>query len=505
MRIGIVAYQIKKVEQGILITRACSNIENYLQTTNWDEAVSFLTEDKGKALHICWSLKDFTNSLFSLLPEEKRMELGEKARVFVGDTKLFNVNYLLGITTTKHIKGNFYQRLENNLYQLKHWMPDGTPEPSSIAVVTNYGENILKALEQMKVYPDKLTSPVATFLVDLSKNNLPTIYSFNEDWLDAQNYAGKMMRCEWRSAFKLGYWNKTWCYDLVSAYPSIMANLPNTDYCSARYSKVYLKSDWGIVKGRVEITTPVSPLVFDTGDGYICPVGVWKGYFTTEEIDWLERWQAGRFILEDGWFFHWKGSKPYHQVISRLLALRQTGDPMVVSLAKKMALGMSGKLDEDHKDGNLGELYNPILAAITRSRCRLAVADFIYTNNIMDNLIAVMVDGILVDKEVPITESGYPGTWRLESQSPALVLGKGEVWRPSKKPLGISFVEIVGAIKKEPDRSCYEFNGGKRIIDLLLGATDLDRDFPECPKTGRELISGIYSSNPLKLSSFAKD
>lgn len=497
---GIVGYRAEQQAQGVLLTRSYAGIIEICLAKDFDQAVDFLTVTYPNSLHVCWSLHDFKEALFSLLPAEALDKLKEgNSRVRIDPTKIFSIDKVLGITTRKLARGNFADELETNLYQLQHWLPDGTPEPDSVASLAELGESILDALENIDIYPNKLTSPIAVYTDNLDPDSLPTVYSFNLDWLEAVNYASRMMSYEWRSAYKLGYFDQVWVYDLQSAYPAIMASLPSTDGCYAQKSNTYIKADWGILKGKVEVTAKVSPLVYDTGDGYILPSGVWEGYFTNEEIAWLEKWGAGKFILEDGWFFKFGSKKPYKEIVNRLLTLRRTNNGMVADLAKKVGQGLSGKLDESHQDGNLGVYYNPILAAMTRSRCRLAVADFIYTNRLVDSLIAVQVDGVISDREATITEYGYPGSWRFEGISPALILSKGWIWRPGKQPQGIGFEEITEAMKAQPDQSVYVFNGGKRSVDLLLPPDD-DRDYSDYPQTGREALTKHYSSQPLELA-----
>jgi len=497
---GIIGWTATKENEGIKLTRATtSGYRESLTAKDFETAATFLADDRGEALHVCWSLHAFRQSLFTLLPAKTLDELNEgKPKVYCNNVKIFSVDHLLGITIAKLVSGNIWQRLETNLYQLMHWLPDGIPEPDNATEVAKLGEQVIDGLESMGIYPDRLTSPVALYEQTYLNGYFPTIYSFNENWLEAMQYASQMMRYEWRSAYKLGYFDKAWAYDLMSAYPAIILNLPSTDGCYAQYSTTYQKHDWGILKGKVEVTAPISPLVYDIGEGYINPSGTWQGYFTTEEIAWLEKWQAGKFTLEDGWFFKFGSNKPYKQVIGKLLTARANGSGMVANLAKKVAQGLSGKLDQDNQDGSWGNLFNPILAAMTRSRCRLAVADFIYSHKLIDSLVAVMVDGVLLTDEVSdFTQYGYAGSWRFEGNSPALVLSKGEVWRPGKRPLGIGFEEITEAMRANPSQSVYVF--GKRSVDLLL-SPDEDRDYSGYPQTGGEALGNCYSSRPLELA-----
>jgi hypothetical protein len=155
-------------------------------------------------------------------------------------------------------------------------------------------------------------------------------------------------------------------------------------------------------------------------------------------------------------------------------------------------------LDQDNTDGSLGEFYNPISAAITRSRCRLAVGDFIWNNTLQNNLIAVQVDGILADRKVDINGNNNIGSWRLEETTPALVLGKGEIWKPTKKPLNLSMDKVVEAMKTHPQRDYYKFNDGN-FIDLTVMDGETDRIYDHFPKNGRQALNRTSDSKPIKV------
>jgi len=496
---GIVAYTAKFQGKSVLLTRAYSTHQDNLLANSWEQIAEFLTVDMGEAFHIVWDLKSFTDVIFSLLPAKTREELKTKPKTFYDNTKIFSVDRWLGITLTQPIKNNICERRENNFFGISHWLPPRTDLPADISEIVKHGEAVLAGLERMGIIPDKLTSPVGVFTGEFRYYDLPTIYS-NEEIIDASNYCANMMRHEWRSAFKLGFFEQTYSYDMIAGYPSFIANFPNTDKCRIQFRDSYIKSDWAIVKGEIEVYADISPIVYDTGEGYINPKGKWPGYFTKEEINWLLKRGLGKFKMTDGYFIDWLScDKPYSKPVQNLFSMRGKDDEMVNNLAKRAAQGISGKLDQDNADGSLGEFYNPILAAITRSRCRLAVAGFIYDNNLLDNVLAIQVDGCLTDKQVEVENSGRMGSWRFDGESPSLICGKGEIWKPDKKPLNISYDEIMEALRKHPNRSFYKVRDS--YIDLMISASDVDRKYEGYPKTGADLLNNIYESKAATLSS----
>lgn len=512
----IISYSATPLQDGFVNFTYCTRGPTYTFTTkNWQEAINFLLDvpDRSEfAFTVCFSLFDFTKALFSLLPseEQKRIESGED-RIFYEDCKIFYVNgRYLGLTANIPVdrSANQYRKHELNLQALKWWVSEEDDEPKDARAVWELGTKIVGVLDGMGFMPTKLTSPVAvfadSFLGDARK--YPTIFSWPEDKHEAMSYAEELMRYEWRSAYQVGYFPSTHLYDKVSAYPSVIANLPSTDNCRCEHSDTFPEwAQWGVMYGEVEVNTDVSPLVFDMGDGErINPKGKWKGYFTTGEIKWLDKWKAGHFKLEDGWFFRFDEGRPYRQAISWLYNYKQSDDPFLSTIAKRMSNGLSGKLDEDRVDGKKGDFYNPVLACIVRSHCRIQVADFIYKSKLQDTTIAVLVDSVLSTKcaVLPDNNNGI-GSWRYEGELPAIVLSKGGIWRPGKRPQGISYEALQKAFEVSPESAYYEFtlpSGTVRSIDLLVDGNNLDREFVDYPECGGDVLNKVSQSKAIVLS-----
>lgn len=402
--IGIVAYTAEEAGDFVEVKRSYAGNTDVIKTDNWDKLVDFLTEDKGLAIHIVWSLYHFSNCIFSLLPLSKQKELENKPRVLVGDTKIFNVDKILGLTVTKKLPvGNFYSKAENNFYAISHWLPAETPMPTTVTDIEQLGNDIVIGLNKLDIYPDKLTSPIGVFNDQLNPEELPTIYNFDENHLIVMNWADQMARYEWRKIYKRGKLAEVYHYDLTSAYPYFIMNLPDTRQVKIEHSNNWQSCDWGIVRGTLETTEKV------------LPVDKNAKYFTTEEVLWTMKHLEGRFDFEDGWFMNFTSKeKPYYPIVNKLLEARNNEDVMASRLAKKIAQGLSGKLDQYNKDGGMGELYNPILASMVRSKCRLTVGDFIYSNGLLNDIIAVEVDGITTSKKINLPNTAKPGEWRIK-------------------------------------------------------------------------------------------
>jgi len=401
---GITAYTATEYKGKVTVTRAFVNQVEAVITDNWDELNDFLVEDKGVALHICWNLGQFSNVIFSLLPIAKQDELENKVKVMHNEVKIFNTEHLLGITKMKQVEGNIYDRLENNFYSISHWLPARDKAPEMPEEIEQLGYEIVEGLDRLGIYPDKLTSPIGLFSEQLNPESLPTIYNFNEEWIEAMDWANQVAGYEWNKEYRKVE-GEVHQYDLTAAYGSIMLNLPDTRYIEVLRSKELEDCDWGIIEGEL------------ISNAEVLPVNKKAPYFTTEEVKWVTEHGLGEFELGQGWYFKfYRKDKPYRAIVSKLLQIRNNNGGMASNLAKRIVNGLSGKLDQFNKDGSLGELYNPILALMVRSRCRLKVGNFIYQNNLQDELVKVQVDSVYTPKSLEIHRESLPGQWRLVNE-----------------------------------------------------------------------------------------
>ncbi len=496
----------------VALTRYYRGEQEELVATDWVTAFEWLVRPpagSNDAFTVVFNLVSFSLALFSLLPEDKRQIIVNQDRVFHDNCKVFYVNgRYLGLTTDVPLGvGNQFYRAELNLQALKWWVTEEETEPADVKETWEIGTRIVTALDGLGFYPTKLTSPVGVFtdcfLGDARK--YPTIFSWPEDKFEAMEYATEMMRFEWRSAYQVGMFTATHLYDLVGAYPAVIARLPNTDGCRCEYATRRPEwATWGICYGEVQVDVDVSPLVFDMGDGNrINPRGRWTGYFTTREIEWLERWKAGSFKLQDGWFMRFGEKRPYREAMNWLHDHKTQSDRTVSGIARKMAQGVSGKLDEDRQDGKKGDYYNPLLACMTRSENRIAVADFIYEHGLAPDLVGVIVDSVLSTKPAGVLKPAQAmGSWRYEGATTAIVLSKGNIWRPGKRPQGIGYMDILKAMRNKPDSGYYEFtlpSGSVRSIDLMLDGSSLDREFGEYPDCGGDVLENVYRSTAIEM------
>ena len=495
MSMGIIAFANERIGNKIFIadSRGEDTLDNKL-----GKLLEFLLEDYDEPgnnqsyIKCVWDLHKFSELLFKLMGDDGQKLLMEGGKVRLGDFKLFYVpTKILGITckVREKIKGNFYQEnvYEANIYGLRQYYPNAKPE--TVYDVAGLGYDLLATFGRMGLYPSKLTSPVGVYEeCVLRKMRLPTIFDAPDYALDAYEYAAQIMDREWRTVYQVGHWKEAYDFDIGAAYPSEAMKLVDMKGCAYHHSNSVMHNfDWAVFKGEVTIDAPISPILDKEG---IARVGTREDYITSDDLAFINKWGIGSFKMQDAWYLKFNsGACPLSYSMKRLFDWRGGGS-LREHLAKMISVGIIGKFQEEH-NGGYGDYYNPIFATMITSRVRLKVADFIYRNKLQDNLISVMVDGCLTDKLVQVGKQRAMGEWRLNEPSPALVMSIGYQFTGDKKPAGISYGDMVSAIKEHPTRQEY--------LGVYMGNLERRRQFDKLPKTGGQLLGNKYQSKPLEV------
>ena len=252
----------------------------------------------------------------------------------------------------------------------------------------------------------KLSSPVAIYEDQvLNHIELSTIAS-SRITKQAAEYAWRCSGKLWIECYKIGYWKEVYDYDISSAFPTIAKSLIDTTDSSWTYSdKFQDNADYGFCKGYVTINNNVTvhPIIYTNNEGKLnTPVGIWQTYLTKAEIEFIEKWKLGYFEIESGWWCKCKNpyKKPLEHIADKLLKFKQSDNEIIKLLAKRMSVGgLYGKFGEEHKD-RFGKHFNPVYFAYISTICRLQVAEFIYKNKLMNNIIHISVDGVVSTRKI---------------------------------------------------------------------------------------------------------
>lgn len=413
---GIVAFsaeQFKNVDGDamdglVTVTRAYADQEpESFTTASFGTLTDWLLRDFGNAFYVVWDLEKFAKAIFTLIPDEQkaRIDKGEE-RVYVEDVKIFYVEKWLGLTkkVRTHRVGNFFDetRMEVNFFGLNNFLAEDRKEPDPIEL-THLGYQVLDALECMHITPTKLTSPAGLFS-EFLKGSMPIIDEGSPPaMIEAANYCLEMMNVEWVKTYQSSVFAPAHKFDRRAAYPSEMVKLPNTDKCKVTYSKEPIPAHWAILN---VINFVCKEKVNPFGDEP-------RTKYTSEELKW-NREHGGTFVVLDGFYFTWFGDDhPYAPPINALWEARQYGG-ILGETCKRTMNGLSGKLDQENANGKPGELCNWVLAAMMRSRNRLAIADFIERYGIKDDVVSVWVDNVSTWKTLHLPEAVNMGDWRAQ-------------------------------------------------------------------------------------------
>ena len=518
--IKVVAYQSKAIDNKVLVEDSeCKSI----LTDNTNELLQFLVTDYSNKANKIWDVKVsfdldvFITPILKLLGLEVCKALASPTHEYKG------IFYIPSKILRLDINGH-----KSYFYHLQQYYPDLLDD--ELQNVVKKTQNIMDALQSINMGSLSLTSPIAVYEKQmLDKLNLPSIIDIPKGCEEIITYAEECCRnsSEWVESFKIGHWNngEVYQYDISSAFPYYASQLYDIRYSTMVKSKELLpKAVWGFLKGKITINEniQVSPFLYrNNEDSMISPIGSWDTYITLDKLNFLLKYNIGSFELEDGWFVNFRAPvKPLEIPIQRLFDLREKGE-LVKSLVKRMAVGVVGKFLERHDDDTVGKYYNPLYAAQARTRTMLQVASLIYKNNLQDSLIHIGVDSVMTSKKVEIPQQSGMGCWREENIGATLVMSSGRVYHGNKKPQGLNYDQIVKLINDKPNESYYtmglmrpqtlaesiqinDFDGLGRMkdtdssFDLNLLKIDQDRLFKKFPKTGKELLTNKYTSDPIR-------
>ena len=494
-------------------------------------------------LKVAWDLDTFISVILKRLPLESVKELARKDHCVYMDSDCLPIagagrdsepesyhklSYIAGKFATYEVKIGA-QKSVSFMYHLCQYFDD-EPDVTDVIKIHTKASLLIDEMRNLGLNPKALISPINIYEKEfLSRMQVPTLLDLpnleSEEIIDyAEECAGKA----WISAFQVGHWDigEAWDYDLRAAYPSITAGLYNFKY--AKFEKLNHLPEkgahWGFLRGKLTIYdhVTVSPIIRRIGKELRSDVGTWEDTITLDELAFIRQWHIGEFKMQDGWFITFTAPvKPYEIPITRLFGQR-SHSYFANKWAKRMANGIPGLWLHKNDREVPSKYYNPPYAAIVHSRTRLKVADFIYRNKLVNNLISVDVDGIKVDREVKgVGMSNKMGEWALHGIGGVLVISPGRIYTGAKKPHGLNYDMILQMINEHPKESYYVAKSMRRqtlaesitqndlahlgelrefqsAMDLNVLRAQQDREFPKYPRNGGELLANKYTSKPLK-------
>ncbi len=494
--------------------------------------IDYLVESYGSKHGVCVNLDACAASLFKIigLTEEEARKLLRNGRLYIAP---YSIKYFPGRFLSLD-RGFGAMHPFINMYCVKQYESTPLVKDVSPEVAIEFAiraEEIAKraasAYENLGL-PVKLISPVSAFLSS-SKNYLsaPTVEVIPDE---AAELAYNCLKGNWLEAFACGYWANAYDYDINGAYGSELRELIDLrqgEWISSQSKPK--EAVYGFCEGILTITSDFHPFIIkDKQDISITPIGSWKDCLTLSELEFLERLD-GDFEIERGWW--WvpqitdSYSKPFKATIDDLYKTRLLSDSKLEKLIlRRIMAGLWGKLSEI-RNGFLGDMFNPVYAAIVEANCRVRVAEACLDNNIIP--LHVAVDGLITDKPLNVKTTKALGGWRLSHQGNCIIVNSTIVAFEGKdktEELSLSYDWLYNAIKDSPHDNSYELKkyasytlakavntdynklGNIEALTRTVNiANDNKRDWEKEVSNGKEVLFSQYRSEPLDISVISLD
>lgn len=248
-----------------------------------------------------------------------------------------------------------------------------------------------------------------------------------------------------------GHIDPVYHYDIVSAYPSAIRNLPNLQkltwkLCAGKDLPPYagteapylIEIEWEIPIGF----WGVFPWRSRNGSIYWPPRG--HGWYWNYELETaLEKYPASCFNLKRSWVPEGKLEFPFRNLIEETFAyraeLKRQGNPSHVPI-KLILNSLYGKFAQTV---GKAQFYSLIWAGMITSQTRAQLGKFIN-----DDTILVMTDGLWSAKHLPVPQGSNLGDWEYQDEDDLWVAGAG-IYEASK-PNGSTVTFQRGFDKANP-------------------------------------------------------
>ena len=343
---------------------------------------------------------------------------------------------------------------------------------------------------------------------------------------EALEFAVKSFNGAWFENFKAGYFEKTYRYDIVSAYPSIIRNLVDLSLGWWVNDKVRPQDAlYGHAYAKLTVPrTYISPTIFENALGDdLRPYGTWHRNISMRRIDWLRN-HGGKAEIYDAWWFVPSAEVyKFRGVVDKFFDVKKNAvaGSMEGWSAKIALVGMYGKFLQ-HKRGIAGRLYNPVYADEITSEICLKVADACMQKP--EATIAVMSDCVIATEPLDLYLGRNIGDWSLKKPGASLWIGPAQYEAEGKDERfrKIPWIKLLG---ESPDIADYKVTRDGPLT-LLQGIRQnrfddigvwIDqsvtfnvrklnwrRFWPKRPGCGGDLLNSQYDSKQLCVSSRLK-
>lgn len=264
------------------------------------------------------------------------------------------------------------------------------------------------------------------------------------DNVGAQCYVGGRFE-----TFQKGTFHDAYNYDINSAYPGYLAELPNP-YNLAFVKDYEPEGQWSMVKAEVWIPKElhVGPLPYRMSDNIIFPTGNWTGWFHWDELKNAEKFGVEFDVQKalNGYepegkqrpfneripeFFYTRSKLkaledprelPYKVAMNSVYGVFYEKNERIMESEETRATEIDGHHLRKEKD-NPGRFFYPYLAGWITSKTRIQLLNGVYPH--FEDLLFFATDGILTQRKLNIPVSKKLGEWSEKRIETARVFGNG--------------------------------------------------------------------------------
>ncbi|MCH7561668.1 MAG: DNA polymerase, partial [Thaumarchaeota archaeon] len=270
----------------------------------------------------------------------------------------------------------------------------------------------------------------------------------------------------WKSYFgarfeilKRGFIGTAHLYDINSAYPYVLANIPDITKGKWRRAKKILgNAKLGFFKIQCDIPDCkyIPPFAFRTNKKLIFPSGKFVTYCTLAELQACKDNSLYR-ILESYQFLPTCNIYPYKEFIENLykkrLELKQNNNPLQLPL-KVILNSIYGKTAQ--RVGNkIGNLFSPVIASTITGTTRAMLYEFVQKYGIEDDVVSFATDSIITTKKLYVNSTNL-GEFAYENSGDDVYVLQNGIYRFNGKwkkrgigNLGNKQIEHLDTIEKD--------------------------------------------------------
>ena len=214
-----------------------------------------------------------------------------------------------------------------------------------------------------------------------------------------------------------GFIGEAWLYDINSAYPYALANMPDIVKGSWRYGlrSIHQKAILGFFKIHVKYPDDEYLPAFAfrritlNTDLIVYPSGEFVTYATLEEIKNVD--QKNYEILESWQYFDDNPSYPFRDFITthyeKRIQLKQENNPMQLPI-KIILNAIYGKMGQK-VNRRIGNLFNPVIFAYITGYARAQLYGFVKQHGVERDVVAFATDSVCITKELDVNSSELGG------------------------------------------------------------------------------------------------